>query len=114
MQQPFSKADVQHYFDQWHALKVQIEQMYVDKNSNVKQHVQDCIVLFRELLKDGGKVQSGEGQLVDKLMPLNGEERLQFIEQHLHHRHAFIQLCALFEETEKKSARLTITERNRI
>ena len=112
MPAPFSKVNVQHHFDRWDALKEQIHTCYAERNPEVRQLVKEGVILFRQLLQDGGQMKEGE-QSIDKLMPLNGEERLQFIEAQRHHHHAFIQLAALFEETEKKAARLTITERKR-
>lgn len=110
MQKPFVKQDVQHHFDDWHHLQAMIHEGYANHARNTQALVEEGLLLFRQLLLDGG-LQEVEGRDTAKLMPLNGEERLQFIEHHIHLRHAFIQLAALFEETEKKAARLTITER---
>lgn len=112
MGEPFTKLIVQQHFDHWYILKLQIERMFTEQDADVKHYVIEGVQVFRELLKDGGQIQTEDG-VINKLYPLNGEERLQFIEQHSHLHHAFVQLSALFEETEKKAARLTITERRK-
>ena len=72
MPAPFSKVNVQHHFDRWDALKEQIHTCYAERNPEVRQLVKEGIILFRQLLQDGGQMKEGE-QSIDKLMPLNGE-----------------------------------------
>ena len=42
------------------------------------------------------------------LLPLNGEERFQFVKDRINSHYAYIQLDALYTETKKKAARLSV------
>lgn len=100
-------------FERWDELKQQIEA----SNGPSTAYIVEGIVLFKELLALGGT--SSETPTTEVvfdenearhyvLLPLNGIERLNYIESSMKHRHAFIQLDALFIETKKRVARLRV------
>ena len=51
-----------------------------------------------------------KGKVVYILLPLNGEERFEFVKDKISSHYAHIQLDALFTETKKKVARLVDTK----
>ena len=64
---------------------------------------------YSELLEHGGKVvDDRKGKIVYTLLPLNGEERFEFVKDKISSHYAYIQLDALYTETKKKVARLSI------
>ena len=67
---------------------------------------------YSELLEIGGKVyDERKEKVVYTLLPLNGEERFEFVKDKIASHYAFVQLDALFTETKKKVARLAIQKK---
>ncbi len=100
------------YFDQWVTVRDQIEVFYDQKDHQAVELMIVAIENYSELLAHGGKEFSDrKGKNVYTLMPLNGEERFEFVKEKITSHYAHIQLDALFTETKKKVARLSIQKK---
>lgn len=101
----FSRENMNRFFEPWSQLKDEIPPLHEAKNPAVQEKMEEALQLYYELLKYGEEI----GEKHSLLFPLNGEERLAFIEEQMPRRYAFIQLNALFDESQKKAARLSVT-----
>ncbi|WP_156450414.1 YpoC family protein [Sporosarcina sp. HYO08] len=100
------------FFEQWEAMREEIEAGYANKNRKVVPLMEHAINNFEKLLAFGGKeLNERSGKQLYILLPLNGEERLDFIKKKITSHYAFVQLDALYTETKKKAARLAIQKR---
>ncbi|MFC6038562.1 YpoC family protein [Paenisporosarcina macmurdoensis] len=107
----FSQKDhLNGILQQWFAVKDRIQNAYEQKDQNVHKHMLVAIELYQKLL-----VEASETVVFDsvelknyEVLPLNGEERFEFIVTQPSHYAAYRQLNELFEETTKKMARLRI------
>jgi hypothetical protein len=100
------------YFDQWEIVREQIEAFYDQKDHQAVELMNVAIENYGELLEQGGKVlDDRKGKVVYALLPLNGEERFEFVKEKISSHYAYIQLDALFIETRKKIARLSIQKK---
>ena len=67
---------------------------------------------YEELLEYGGsEINNRTGKMEALLLPLNGEERFQFVKDRIASHYAYIQLDALYTETKKKAARLFVMKK---
>ena len=57
------------------------------------------------------KLNERNGKLDTLLLPLNGEERFEFVKDRITSHYAYIQLDALYTETKKKAARLFVMKK---
>ncbi|MDS9470851.1 YpoC family protein [Sporosarcina pasteurii] len=106
----FSKDLLKPYFEPWDNVKEAIEQMYEENNPGKIEQMEQSIQQYIQLLEYGGtEINDLTGKNEYILLPLNGSERLEFIKKQIHSRYAFVQLSALFDETRKKAARLSVT-----
>lgn len=97
------------YFEQWETVRDQIEAFYIQKDHQAVELMNASIENYSGLLEQGGKVlDDRKGKVVYSLLPLNGEERFEFVKDKISSHYAHIQLDALFTETKKKVARLSI------
>ncbi len=101
----FSRENIQRFFESWHEWQKEIPQLYEEKDDLVHEKMNEALQNYYDLLKYG-EIEAGEPSI---LLPLNGEERLAFIKKQQASRYAFIQLDALYDESQKKAARLSIT-----
>ncbi|MBO0586551.1 YpoC family protein [Sporosarcina sp. E16_8] len=100
------------YFDQWGTVRDQVEAFYDQKDHQAVELMNVAIENYSELLEHGGKeFDDRRGKTVYILMPLNGEERFEFVKDRISSHYAYIQLDALFTETKKKVARLSIQKK---
>lgn len=100
------------YFDQWETVRERIEALYEQKDHEAVELMNIAIENYSELLEQGGKVlDDRKGKVVYTLLPLNGEERFEFVKDKISSHYAHIQLDALFTETKKKIARLSIQKK---
>lgn len=105
------KEQINAVLQQWSAVKDQIQSAYKQKDiEEVHSHMLLAIELYQKLL-----VEASETDVFDaaelknyEVLPLNGDERFQFIVTQTSHYAAYRQLNELFEETRKKIARLRI------
>lgn len=105
----FDKALLMPYFEQWEQLRVEIDEFYNRKDPQVVKLMNDAIANFCELLELGGKeIDNRTGKAAYVFLPLNGEERFEFVKNKVSSRYAFVQLDALMLEMKKKIARLAI------
>lgn len=96
---------MQRFLEPWNEVREEIPDMYEAGNAAVHEKMDWALKNYYDLLAYG-EVEEGE---VSALFPLNGEERLEFIEKRKASHYAFIQLDALYEESQKKAARLSVT-----
>ena len=100
------------YFDQWETVRDQIANFYDQKDHQAVELMKVAIDNYSELLEHGGKVSDDRrGKVVYTLLPLNGEERFEFVKDKILSHYAHVQLDALFTETKKKVARLAIQKK---
>ena len=105
----FNKEQLTPYFEQWEVVREQIELLYHQKDRRAVELMQEAITNYQELLEYGGKtIDERKGTAVYTLLPLNGEERFEFVQAKIASHYAFVQLDALFTETKKKAARLRL------
>lgn len=105
----FSKTYTAAHFEKWDAVKERIEKLYDEKNKEAIKLMEIAINDYADLLEYGGKElneQTGKSEAI--LLPLNGAERFDFIKERIHSHYAYIQLNALYDETKKKAARLSV------
>ncbi|MFC5588225.1 YpoC family protein [Sporosarcina soli] len=106
---PIDKELFSPYFEKWEAIRETIELFYTQKDRQALEMMGEAILAFDELLERGGKMlDERKGKWVYTLEPLNGEERLAFVKAKISSHYAFVQLDALYTETKKKVARLSI------
>ncbi|AMQ06847.1 YpoC family protein [Sporosarcina psychrophila] len=107
-----SKELLAPYFDQWETVRDQIEAFYDQKDHQAVELMNVAIDNYSELLEQGGKVlDDRKGKVVYTLLPLNGIERFEFVKDKITSHYAHVQLDALFTETKKKVARLSIQKK---
>lgn len=100
------------YFDQWETVRDQIEAFYEQKDHQAVEFMNVAIDNYSELLERGGEVlDDRKGKVVYLLLPLNGEERFEFVKDKISSHYAHIQLDALFTESKKKVARLSLQKK---
>lgn len=104
----FSRDNMQRFFAPWEQLQQEILAFEDDKSEEAREKMERALQNYYDLL-NYGEVEENEESL---LFPLNGKERLAFIEKHMPGRYSFIQLDALYDESRKKAARLSVTYRN--
>ncbi|MFD1203922.1 YpoC family protein [Sporosarcina contaminans] len=94
------------YIDRWEAMK--------EKLHTIKDAKADFTLVMREAIKNyqelliafGYSDQHATATPILRIEPLNGKERLQFVEKTLNKRYAIIQLDALYTEAKKKAAQI--------
>ena len=107
----FSQKDhINVILQQWIAVKDHIQNAYEHKDKDVHSHMLVAVELYQKLL-----VEASDTDVFDsvelknyEVLPLNGEERFEFIVTQPSQYAAYRQLNELFEETSKKIARLRI------
>ncbi|MBE1554144.1 YpoC family protein [Sporosarcina limicola] len=108
----FDKKLLAPYFDHWESIREKIESDYQQKDRQAVEVMKTAIDTYRKLLEQGGKeLDKRSEKLVYTLLPLNGTERFEFVKAKIDSHYAFIQLDALFSETKKKAARLSIMKK---
>ena len=108
----FSKKHTAAHFEKWDAVQERIETLYQEKNPEAIKLMENAILDYAELLEYGGKqLNEQTGEYEEVLLPLNGTERFNFIKERIQSHYAHIQLNALYEETKKKAARLSVMNR---
>lgn len=109
----FSKELLEPYFEPWNHVRDEIDQLYEERNPNVVKMMEEALANYMSLLTHGGTETNHQTEHKEYLLlPLNGDERLEFIKKQIHSRYAFIQLSALYDETRKKAARLSVTHKS--
>ncbi|QUW22140.1 hypothetical protein JSQ81_00665 [Sporosarcina sp. Marseille-Q4063] len=108
----FSKELLAPHFEKWDLVKEEIEKLYSLKDKEVNTYMEVAIRDYEQLLEYGGsELNERTGNLDALLLPLNGEERLQFVKDRIASHYAYIQLDALYTETKKKAARLFVMKK---
>jgi len=100
------------YFEQWETVRDQIAAYYDQKDHQAVELMNVAIDNYSALLEQGGKIlDERKGKQVYTLLPLNGIERFEFVKDKISSHYAHVQLDALFTETKKKVARLSLQKK---
>lgn len=91
LSQKLTKEAVEPFFNGWDSLKETIEPSFRDRDGTAQQELLNGIKLYKQLL----------AHCDFEIIPLNGLERLAFIEQRPTNYAAFRQLDELFSEMKK-------------
>ncbi len=89
---------VEAWFAEWIALEGQIHVAHDRRNGTAKGLMEQGIALFERLMQEAG----------EEVMPINGMERLSFIQAKPGQYACYRQLDELFKETKKRTARLRL------
>jgi hypothetical protein len=108
----FDKEQFTPYFVKWQQVRGEIEACYEQKDGRAIELMETAIANYSELLELGGTaLDDRKGKAIFLLLPLNGEERFEFVKDKIASHYAFVQLDALVSETKKKVARLAIQKK---
>ncbi|GKW44721.1 YpoC family protein [Planococcus sp. NCCP-2050] len=102
LSQKLTKESVSPYFDQWAVLTAEISSLHQNRSNQTAAQMLQGLELFKALL----------AHCENQILPMNGHERIHFIEQHLANYAAFRQLDELFSEMKKKIAAKRIQMKN--
>ncbi|MDN7225783.1 hypothetical protein QWY22_11765 [Planococcus liqunii] len=91
LSQKLTKEAVEPFFNGWDSLKVTIESSFRNRDGTGRQELLNGIKLYKQLL----------AHCDFEITPLNGPERLAFVEQRPTNFAAFRQLDELFSEMKK-------------
>lgn len=91
LSQKLTKEAVEPFFNDWDSLKESIEPLFRNRSRTGQQEMLNGIRLYKQLL----------AHCEFEIIPLNGPERLSFIEQRPANFAAFRQLDELFSEMKK-------------
>lgn len=89
-----TKETVDPFFSNWAQLSEEIAHLHGLRDKQLSQYMQEGIELYKKLIS----------HCEDQIVPMNGQERLQFVDQHLGNYAAYRQLDELFSEMKKKIA----------
>ena len=106
--QKLTKEQVEPFFQQWDRLSAELADLHSQRNKGTKDALQSGISVYRFLLAYCREALEDEG-----FEPLNGTERLSFIEASPKTYAAYRQMDELFSELKKTIARKRI-ELNRL
>jgi hypothetical protein len=110
-----NKEQLDPYFQWWDSKKEEIEKYYNENNRQAVILMEEAIINYSNLLLEGGdEINERNSKTTYRLLPLNGNERFEFIKEKIASHYAFVQLDALFIEVKKKAARLAILQKNRL
>lgn len=102
LSQKLTKESVSPYFDQWDVLAAEISSLHQNRSNQTAPKMLQGLNLFKALL----------AHCEDRIIPVNGHERINFIEQRPGNYAAFRQLDELFSEMKKKIAAKRIQMKN--
>lgn len=104
------KEDVTVYLTKWERLKTDLLALHAMREETVGEDLLEGLELYYDLLQHCHNIPALKGIEIELLeaLPLNGKERLEFIEKSPKQYASFKQLDELFDETNKKLARLRI------
>lgn len=107
-----SREQIAPHFEKWESVKGTIEKLYNDREKEAMTLMAVAINDYTDLLEYGGletNERTGKSKYI--LLPLNGDERFSFIKDRINSHYAHIQLDAMYEETKKKAARLSVMKK---
>ncbi|MCZ2258375.1 YpoC family protein [Sporosarcina sp. G11-34] len=108
----FDKTEVAPYYEKWESIKEQIKAFFAVRDPQAVALMEEAIQNYSDLLEFGGKEKGERSGLYEyTLFPLNGDERFEFVKARIRSHYSYIQLDALYAETRKKAARLSITKK---
>ena len=108
----FSKELLTPHYEKWDVVKEKIEKLYSLDAKEAIKFMESAIRDYEELLEYGGsELNKRTGKMEALLLPLNGEERFQFVKDRIASHYAYIQLDALYTETKKKAARFLVMKK---
>ncbi|WP_068982763.1 MULTISPECIES: YpoC family protein [Lysinibacillus] len=93
-----TKEKIDAWFAEWTVLEGKIHAAHDARNGEAKGLMEEAIVLFDRLVQEAG----------DEVLPINGIDRLAFIQAKPGQYACYRQLDELFKETKKRTARLRL------
>ncbi|GLC86998.1 YpoC family protein [Lysinibacillus piscis] len=93
-----AKEHVEAWFNEWLILEAKIHAAHTARSGEAAVFMQEALIVFQRLLIEVG----------EELLPINGAERLAFIQAKPSQYACYRQLDELFKETKKRSARLRL------
>lgn len=100
------------HFEKWDSVKEKIEKLYRERDKEAVKLMEVAINDYTSLLEYGGKeINNRTGKEKYILLPLNGDERFNFIKERINSHYSYVQLDALYDETRKKAARLSVMKK---
>ncbi|WP_042475171.1 YpoC family protein [Bacillus ndiopicus] len=106
--QYISQEAVDNWYTKWDELRLQIHAAHAARNGQAKQWMLQGIAHFTEFLTAASDVSSYDAQASYELLPLNGAERLAFVQANPAQYASYRQLDELYKETKKRCARLRV------
>lgn len=105
-----TKERVDKWYMEWELLRNHIHAAHDERNGQAKQLMEQGIQLFWNFILESSQTTSTAINRQDEfeLMPLNGSERLQFIQLRPAQYACYRQLDELFKETKKRAASLRV------
>lgn len=104
LSQKLTKESVSPFFEQWAVLAEEISNLHQNRSNQTAQQMMQGLDLFKALLT----------HCEEQIFPMNGHERIHFIEQRPGNYAAFRQLDELFSEMKKKIAAKRIQMKNEL
>lgn len=93
-----AKDKIDAWFTEWTELEGRIHGAHDSRNGSAQGLMEQGIALFQRLVQEAG----------EEVMPINGMERLAFIQAKPGQYACYRQLDELFKETKKRTARLRL------
>ncbi|WP_107839698.1 YpoC family protein [Metasolibacillus meyeri] len=104
--QLISQIAVDDWYVKWDKLSSQIYEAHATRNGQAGQWMLQGITHFIEFLIEVSGVESYDIQASYEILPLNGKERLLFVQANPAQYASYRQLDELYKETKKRCARL--------
>ena len=99
----FSKELLAPHFEKWDLVKEKVEKLYSLNDKEAITFMEIAIRDYEHLLEYGGsELNERTGKIDALLLPLNGEERFQFVKDRIASHYAYIQLDALYTRKQKR------------
>ena len=110
IKEQISKERVDEWYEAWESLNAEIHQAHERRDGSAIALMEQGIELFQRFIIDGSSTTSEQfdENAAYELMPINGNERFQFIKMKPGQYACYRQLDELFKETKKRCARLRL------
>lgn len=105
-----AKEQVDEWYANWEVLNQEIFDAHESRNGSAKGLMEQGIALFENFILGSSEGDHATFDVQDEyeVMPINGNERLQFIKMKPGQYACYRQLDELFKETKKRCARLRL------
>ena len=110
IKEQISKERVDAWYEAWETLNEEIHQAHDRRDGSATALMEQGIELFERFIIEGSStsIDQIDENATFELMPINGNERFQFIKKKPGQYACYRQLDELFKETKKRCARLRL------